>query len=103
MVSNVVHQKTRNPEVCCFIAEEKLRCYRFPWFMTKGKTTFFILLTSLLSCSIISSGLSLQALLTMVIVISIFITFKTEREKGEIVLNLKVLLVFVLLSKMTTH
>ena len=49
----------------------------------------FILLTSLCSCLIISSGLSLQALLTMVIVISIFITFKTERKKEKSVQTFK--------------
>ena len=89
MASDVVHQKTWNPEVWCFTAEEKLKFYRFPWFMTKRKTTFFIVLTSLRSCLIISSRLSLQALLTMVIVISISVTYKTERKKEKSVKSLK--------------
>lgn len=38
----------------------------------------------------------------MVIAISIFLAFKTEREKGEISLNLKALLVSGLLGKITT-
>ena len=101
MVSDVVHQKTRNPEVWCFTAEEKLKCYRCPWFMTKQKT-FFILLTLSRNCLVFFSGLSPHPLLTMVIVISISITYKTESEKGEIGLNFKVLLVSALLSKITS-
>lgn len=73
----------RNPEVWCFTAEEKLKFYRFPWFMTKRKTTFFILLTSLLVSLVISSVLSPQSLFSMDIVISIFITFKTVRKEEK--------------------
>lgn len=83
MVSYVVHRKTRNPEVWRLTAEEKLVSHRCPQLMTKRKTTLFILLTNSCSCFIFSSGLSLQALLTMVIAISIFLAFKTEREKGR--------------------
>lgn len=102
MVSYVVHRKTRNPEVWRLTAEEKLVSHRCPQLMTKRKTTLFILLTNSCSCFIFSSGLSLQALLTMVIAISIFLAFKTEREKREIGLNLKALLVSSLLGKITT-
>ena len=92
---------SENTKSRSFTAEEKLKCYRCPWFMTKQKT-FFILLTLSRNCLVFFSGLSPHPLLTMVIVISISITYKTESEKGEIGLNFKVLLVSALLSKITT-